>query len=279
MTGTRISPRMMLFTLYGDYIYHRGGEIWVGSLIRLIQSFGIGEQSVRSELMRMCRKGYLIVRRLGKRSYYSLSDRGKEIIEAGARRIFNRNRGPWNGRWVVITYSVPEQQRQMRDRLRQDLAWLGFGSLTPGVYVSPWEHPEDFPNLLSRYRELGQIQVFNADNVGPDDDLALVARCWNLPSIHKQYGDFLREWQPRLDRFLSNNGSSLSDEQCFVERYLLAHDYERFPLLDPGLPAELLPADWQGDRAAQVFQTYHEALQARAMRFFQSLYEGWPEAE
>lgn len=273
-TRGRLSLRMMLFTLYGDYVYHVGGEIWVGSLIRLMHCFGIGEQSVRSELMRMCRKGFLKVRRSGKRSFYSLTPRGQEIIEVGARRIFSRKRGEWDGRWTVFTYSIPEEQREARDRLRRDLTWLGFGSMTPGVYISPWEHAEDLPRLVDYYGKHGQVQVFRGVSLGPGDNHALVARCWDLPSINAAYSEFLADWQPQLERFQAEGGGSLSDEERFVERYLLAHAYERFPLLDPGLPLELLPPEWLGEQAAQVFNTYHELLQPGAVRFFQSVYEG-----
>ena len=36
-----IRPQSMMFTLFGDYIMHRGGEVWVGSLIRIAAQFGL----------------------------------------------------------------------------------------------------------------------------------------------------------------------------------------------------------------------------------------------
>lgn len=274
----RLRPRMMLFTLYGDYVYHRGGEIWVGSLIRLMQHFGITEQSIRSELVRMCRKEYLLVRRSGKRSYYSLSPKGQAIIETGARRIFVHDRGEWDHRWTVLTYSIPEGQREARDRLRRDLSWLGFGQLTPGVYISPWAHPQDLPRLVETYSQYGYVQVFRSRNEGPEDDQALVARAWNLEPVSAAYQEFIDQWEPELIRFRQSGMQGLRDEDCFVQRYLLAHAYEDFPLRDPGLPRELLPKDWPGERAAAVFREHHEALREGAMRFFDSIYEGWPVA-
>jgi phenylacetic acid degradation operon negative regulatory protein len=49
----------MVFTLYGDYLRHRGGKAWTGSLIELLGLFGLSEQAVRSTLSRMSRKGWL----------------------------------------------------------------------------------------------------------------------------------------------------------------------------------------------------------------------------
>lgn len=268
----------MLFTLYGDYIYHRGGEIWVGSLIRLLATCGSSEQAVRSELMRMCRRGYLTVRRAGKRSFYSLSPEGLEVIEAGARRIFYRREEAWDGRWSVLTYSIPEQQREARGRLRRDLMWLGFGPLTPGVYLSPWDLAAEVAGLVRRYGRYGQVQSFRADNAGPADDQALVQRCWDLAQVNLAYEKFLARWAPRLESFQQGRLAP-SDEEAFAERFLLAHAYDRFPLTDPGLPRELVPAGWLGDEAAAVFRAYHDALAPAAVRFFDSVYVGWPEGD
>ena len=61
----------LVFTLYGGYIRHRGGEAWTGSLIKLLGPLGVSEQAVRSTLSRMSRKGWLEGRRVGNKSYYS----------------------------------------------------------------------------------------------------------------------------------------------------------------------------------------------------------------
>jgi phenylacetic acid degradation operon negative regulatory protein len=52
-----------------------------------------------------------------------------------------------------------------------------------------------------------------------------------------------------------------------VRRFRLVHAYRVFPLLDPYLPQELLPADWKGDSAAQSFESYHELLTAPAEQY------------
>lgn len=270
-----IRPRRMLFTLYGDYVYHRGGETWVGTLIRLMACVGISEPAVRSELMRMTRRGHLRVRRTGKYSFYSLTPEGQEILEQGARRIFRRPDGAWDGQWTVLVYSIPEERREIRDRLRRELAWLGFGALAPGAYVSPWPRQEEIQRLVRRYGIESEVQVVRGQNLGPGDDRSLVARCWSLEAVNASYREFLAFWRPRLEAFRAGK-VEWDDEQCFVERYRLSHSYDRYPLVDPGLPPELYPPGWLGEEAAAVFLEYHERLQPAAMRFFDAVHVGWP---
>ncbi len=46
-------PQDLVFTLYGEYLLHRDEPIWVGSLISLLQPFGLAEAAVRTALSRM----------------------------------------------------------------------------------------------------------------------------------------------------------------------------------------------------------------------------------
>src|SRR3989440_4414719 len=92
-----IRPQSMMFTLFGDYIMHRGGEAWVGSLIRIAAQFGLSEQALRSALSRMSQKGWLKARRIGSRPYYGPSAHTRRLLEEGERRIFRSRADPWDG--------------------------------------------------------------------------------------------------------------------------------------------------------------------------------------
>jgi phenylacetic acid degradation operon negative regulatory protein len=54
-----------MYTLYGEYIQYYGGEIWVGSLIQIMNKFGVSESSVRGAIFRMVQKNLMQVRKIG----------------------------------------------------------------------------------------------------------------------------------------------------------------------------------------------------------------------
>src|SRR5262249_19558802 len=124
-----IRPPSMLFTPYGGYIVHRRGGGWGGSRIQIAAQVGLSAQGVGPAPAGMSRNGWLRGRRQGNRSYYSLTPKSKRLLEEGARRIFVRRTGAWDGRWRVLTYSIPERRREVRDDLRKQLTWMGFGPL------------------------------------------------------------------------------------------------------------------------------------------------------
>lgn len=73
-----MKPRSLMFTLYGEYIQYYGGEIWVGSLIQLMNAFGISESSVRGAILRMVQKNLLQVRKRGIKATTLLQNREEE---------------------------------------------------------------------------------------------------------------------------------------------------------------------------------------------------------
>jgi phenylacetic acid degradation operon negative regulatory protein len=273
-----IQPRAALLTLYGDYgLQIPRGEIGIGSLIELLSNFGLSEQAIRSAVSRMCRNGILKVRRMNTKSYYSLTEEGSGLLETGKQRIFDRKKRHWNDRWTIVTYSIPEQQRTVRNQLRQELGWLGFGPLSKATWISPNNLIEQVEEIANRLHIKDHIQIFETQHRGSTDPQNIVNRCWDLKRLHKKYSDFIVKYQPKLDDYQRriDSNSSINPSTCFVERFELIHEYRRFPFFDPDLPVELLPKDWLRFEATDLFHKYYGLLTNRAGEYFDSVYKSY----
>lgn len=259
----------MIFTLYGDYIRHRGGEAWTGSLIELLGLFGPSEQAVRSTLSRMSRTGWLKGRKAGRHSFYSLTPKCIELLEEGAKRIFQPRSDPWDGRWHLLTYSIPESKRSLRRRLRKRLLWLGFGALHQGTWISPRDLRAEVGQIVDALNIRPYVEIFNAEHRGFSSDKEIVARCWSLKQLNDYYADFITRYDPLFQEHQARliARKSLQPQECFVQRFMLVHEYRSSPYVDPNLPLKLLPDDWLGERAAQLVQQYRDLLSADAESF------------
>lgn len=259
----------MVFTLYGDYIRHHGGEAWTGSLIELLGLLGLSEQAVRSTLSRMSRKGWLERCRSGRHSFYSQTSKLLALLEEGARRIFYPRQDPWEGRWYLLTYSIPESKRDLRRNLRNRLLWLGFGALHQATWISPRDLRPEVNEIVDSLNIHAHVELFTAEHCGFSSDEEIVARCWNLKELNDYYGDFIAHYDPAFQecqaQLMTGDGLKLSD--CFVQRFMLVHEYRSSLYVDPNLPPELLPDDWLGHRAAQLFQQYRDLLSEKAEAF------------
>jgi len=260
-------PNSFIFTLYGDVVHSQAddGLLWIGSLIRLMGSFGLSAAAVRQAVSRMSRQGWLAARKHGNRAFYAVTERGRRRIEELSPRIY----GPvveWDGRWRLLTYSVAETKRAGRDRLRKELALLGWAPLSASTWISP---RDALPEVRDAARAAGleaDVELFTGDFAGPRSDRDLLYRCWDVDAIAAAYTRFIRTYQPRLAQELDR--PHLSDEAAFVERLWLVHDYRRFTYVDPGLPSTLLPPHWPGTCAAAIFHEYYRALEHKSLRFF-----------
>jgi phenylacetic acid degradation operon negative regulatory protein len=269
----------MIFTLYGDYIRYRGGEIWTGSLIKLLKHLGMSEQAVRSALSRMWKKGWLKRRRAGRRSYYSLTDKSQELLTAGAQRIFEPGDGEWSGDWYVVAYNVPEEKRHQRNRLRRELTWMGCGAFNTAIWISPHDIASSVREVSRRLGIEEYVQVFRSAHLGFTDAKELVARCWDLDRINGQYASFINKYRPLLSRDRERLGEwdKVDPAECFTRRFMLLHEYREFPFVDPHLPPELLPSDWLSAQATELFKEYYALLTAKANQFVDSVFEKGPE--
>jgi phenylacetic acid degradation operon negative regulatory protein len=271
-----LRSRSAILTLYGDYLLNRGGEISIASLVEILSNFGLSGQAVRSAVSRMCRAGFLKVKRNRRGSYYSLSDSGYELLNKGTERIFRRKSGKWDGSWSIVTYSVPEKRREARDRLRLELSWLGYGALSEATWISPYDMTAEVGELAKRIGLRENIFSFHVRHNGSTKASDIVARCWDLNRIHQRYASFINEYKPRYEKYLERieRGETIQPSDCFVERFSLIHEYRRLPYLDPDLPGELLPDNWLRPQAAVLFRDYHDLFAAKANAYFDSVFNG-----
>jgi phenylacetic acid degradation operon negative regulatory protein len=267
----------LIFTLYGDYIVSRGGEAWIGSIITLMAELDTSAQAVRSTLSRMTRNGWLRSRREGRHSFYAITAKTKTLLTEGARRIYEPRQDPWDKRWYVLNYSIPEDQRHLRHRLRQRLIWLGFGRLGPASWVSPRDLRQDVIDVAKTLGVSDQIFLFSGEFLGTSEVKTLVDHCWGLKQLNQAYQDFVKRHRPDWDEFKQQaEDGSINPHAAFKRRFLLVHEYRSFPYVDPNLPPELLPEDWLGNDAIHFFQTYAALLASQANAYVDDVMAAGP---
>lgn len=272
MNGT-LNTRSMIFTIYGDYIRHYGSEIWIGSLIKLLKEFGHNEQAVRAAISRMNKQGWVEARKERNRSYYYLTPRGIDRMEEAATRIFKLKKDKWDGKWTMLTYSIPEEKRAIRDELRKELVWSGFGSIANSCWISPNPLIKQVNKLVEKYGISDYVHIFLTEYQGPHENIRLVQDCWDISEINSQYKKFIDIYQKKYDQAkIGIQTGSMTPADCFVERTKLVHEYRKFLFIDPGLPEELLPKIWLGNQADQLFSDYYKELAVPAGEFFESVF-------
>lgn len=276
-----MKARRAIFEIYLDYVQHYGGAIRVRSLLRLCEELGFTSVAVRAALCRLSQQGWLERSKDQKQSCYSLSAMGKERVEEAAPRIFGPHADKWDGQWIILTYSLPEKLRHLREQLRRELIWLGYGSLTPATWIIPKPIVDLTLHHLALRRLDKYVNLFRASHTDPLANAKLVRQCWDLGKVHKRYREFIRTWEPlwRSYQVSFDAGNPPAENICFVSKMRLFHEYSRFLYADPGLPIELLPEGWLAGEGWRVFRNTYSLLAERALNFFESKFEGPPHTQ
>ncbi|MCX4792326.1 PaaX family transcriptional regulator [Streptomyces sp. NBC_01221] len=266
-------PRTLIVTVYGLYSRRHGGWLSVASLIGLLASLGVDEQAVRSAIHRLKRRGILVARRQDGAAGYELSEEARDILREGDERIFRRERATLADGWLLAVFSVPESERNKRHQLRSQLARLGFGTVAPGVWIAPAHLYDATAAMLRRLDLTSYADLLRSDHLAFGELSQKVRQWWNFEQLEPLYRDFIDAHGP-VRESLGRRGT---DEAGAFAHYVRAlTDWRRLPYLDPGLPTELLPADWVGIRAADLFFALHEELEEPARAHVAATLAGQP---
>ena len=265
---TGANPQHLIVTLFGDYWFGRKEHLPSSALVALAGEFDITSTSARAALSRLARRGLLDSSRVGRRTYYGLTPRAAEVLNQGLHRImtFGLDDGPWDGSWVVVIFSVPEDQRDVRHVLRTRLRWLGFAPLYDGVWVSPRAHATEAAELLADL-EVPNSTVFVSRMVhGEAGGDPLTA--WDLDGLRASYDAFVAEFEPLLGRVRTGR---VGAAEALVARTRVMDVWRQFPGLDPELPEDVLPGGWPRRAAQAIFANVYDALGPLAEVRFQQI--------
>ncbi len=259
------SARSLLLTVLGEFALPRSETVWTQVLLDVLARLGVEQKSARQALARTAAEGLLTSDRSGRRVRWTLTEPGRRLLADGAARIygFGAPAPPWDGRWLVLLVSVPESRRRLRHRLRTRLAWAGLGSPAPGVWLSP--DPGKQAEVADVVADLGLGEVTSSfvgafGAIGAQSEV--VEQAWDLASVECAYKTFLAEFSA---------AGPATPTDVLTHQIHLVHAWRRFPFLDPKLPAELLPREWAGARAAELFDTLHARWTYHAQQHWHTL--------
>ena len=133
------SATSLLRTIVGCYLRRLGGWIAAAPLMQLMTAVGVNQTRTRTAILRVRGKGLLAPEAREGRAGYALEPAAIPALARGDRRIYSARHMATSDRLCLISYSIPESQRQLRHQLRRRLASIGCGTVTAALWICP-EH-------------------------------------------------------------------------------------------------------------------------------------------
>jgi phenylacetic acid degradation operon negative regulatory protein len=259
------SPQGLAVTLLADYTLRNRAPLPSAAIVALLAESGVSHPGARAAISRLARRGVIEGSRQGRHSSYRLTPAAARNLSAGGRWVVasTAEAEPWDSRWTVIAFSLPQERATERRALRGRLRWLGYAPLYDGLWISPHSLTDKARAELRAFAPEGgpassMVTVFRAEHL----ELASTTNrnpldAWDIPAIADHYESFVRRWSALLPGLRSGNLTAAAAVRARTE---VMDTYRRFPLLDPRLPVRLLPPGWLRSSAAEVFVAVYDGL-------------------
>lgn len=264
------SARGLLLTVLGELARTGDGGAWTRTLVELLGGVGVKDKAARQALSRMERPAWLERQRQGRSVRWLLGPELMARLETGGSRIYGFGRKPitWDTSWLLLVPGHTPLERSVDFRLARELRWAGCGPGARGTWICPWVNRRSAVVEALEAHGAGEASgasLFEARLAGLGRDAALASEAWDVAALAQQYESFLGQFEQPATR----PGQPFT---AACELVVLVHQWRKFPLIDPELPTELLPADWVGHRAAALFAARREELLPQAQQW-------WTESE
>ncbi|WP_082067918.1 PaaX family transcriptional regulator C-terminal domain-containing protein [Mycolicibacterium llatzerense] len=239
-----------------------------GALYDVAGELGMTDQQVRLCIKRLVADGQFTQDGRGRKAVLRATDELRSTITPDRdyiRFMYAQDRGdaPWDGRWHVVAFAVPESVRAARDAMRDAIVRLGGAAIQGGLYVSPNDWDSEISAAAEQLGISEHVTTMTTADLAVGDLIeprALAAHLWPLDEIAERHRRLLAVAERAL--LALSDATPTRHQTIAIE---LAAEFTRAVEPDPLLPPELLPQPWIGAAArAKVAACWAELLKIDA---------------
>ena len=226
---------------------------------------------MRSSVPDYKRRDILEAERIDGSAGYTLSASARMILDSGDRRIFNlRPRVP-RRRLDPRDLLVPESERRKRHLLRTRLAWLGYGTVSAGVWVAPAHLEEETREVLCAGRPRWYVDLFWADYLGFGDLEHETGTWWDLTTINSLYLQFHEQHAPLLASWRARSAQGRRRRRRSPTTCGRSRRGAGCPSRTRACRSSCFPQSWAWCRECNTFDALKRRLEAPAHRFVEEV--------
>jgi len=217
----------IIVTLFGDLAQRPGDQISGPLMSRITDQMGIRPEAMRVALHRLRKDGWIKSKKVGRTSYYSLTNYGLVQSAKATPRIYAQN-VQTNENWhVVVTKPMTQTDRQCfeRDFLGKDYVVLG-----TGVYLGNGAPSETLPEVFALEGSTLVVPNWLKETIAP---AKLVSEYESLEKALLAVAE------------LVGPDTTLTPLEIATLRTLVVHNWRRNLLRHPELPESFYSKDWR----------------------------------
>ena len=260
------SARALLISVIGQWVLADSGPVWNTTLVGALEALGVEERTARQAINRTASDGWLQGESVGRYTRWEITANGRRLLDTAWSRLQRSlyQAQPWDGHFLLLALTGAGPERTVRDRLATRLDFEGFGTLAPNLWISADRRARSNAEaLLDGFDLTDGALLFESRAVdGAASPADVVAQAWDLDSAWAAHEAFIEAFDGVVPA---------DDRDAFALTTRLSHEWRHLLSIDPALPVELLPADWPGAAAADLFHRCRAEWAEPAAAYFQRL--------
>lgn len=167
--------KLLLLLLEAGYLFGRSQDLY--SARKMLYSDYTkhkAEQNLRRLIYSLERKGWLAYEYKNAKKIIKLTSKGE--LKALLEKSKAASPLPWDGKWTLVSFDIPEAARTTRNKLRQLLKQYGFKALQESLYVSPNAISDAGIEYLTKSKLIDFIRIFRAEQNKSTKDIQSLFR-------------------------------------------------------------------------------------------------------
>jgi CRISPR-associated endonuclease Cas2 len=174
---------LALCCIVGGTIVFPNLPIVIGSIMKLVEEikeFKVPQSKIKRVLKNLEKREIIFLEERNKEVFVHIKDKENiSILKYSLKALldFKKKKKNWLGKWFLVIFDVPEEQKNKRNYLRRFLHQLGFFPYQKSVYLFPYECRKEIA-LIKKIVEGGSyIKYIMAEEI---EDENTVKRFFNL---------------------------------------------------------------------------------------------------
>lgn len=167
----------------------------------------------------------------------------------------------WGRRWTMVLFDIPERNKKIRDILRYRLKSVGFGMMQGSVWVKPADITAEVRRFVRAKNLQWQVKVLSFNMTAPDEK-ETIHRIWKMEKLNDEYRRFVKKTIKKFRKLKDYSFTSpklLSLALDLLSR-ITEKEYLKLYSKDPQLPMGLVPREWNGRRAFNIYRQLDKYL-------------------
>ncbi len=216
------------------------GHVTFDEKIRQVFDLSLN-QKTRGTLSALLKEG-LIEKAENEIPSYKLTEKGfNELVLTFP--YFRYLKDKWDGKWRILSYEIPEKKRDLRDRLRREVAGWGLGPWHRSFWLTPHPIIENLRQLVLGKEEEKFVQAFESDHVFGERTV-LIEKVWGKDQLDRKYRELFKKWHLILSQ----------DQDKAQKLRKVVNEFITILKEDPGLPQQLIGESWIGFEAFNIYK-------------------------